>query len=83
MEETTMSTAFKEAAESARESAVELAGETSRQVREAAPRVEHAVRKGYGEVAAVAEDLTEGRALPALLTAAAVGLLIALFLRRR
>ncbi len=83
MEETTMSTAFKEAALSAQESATDLAAEATRQVRQAAPRVERAVRQGYGEVAAAAETITEGRALPALLAAATVGLLIAFFLRRR
>ncbi len=83
MEETTMSAAFKDAADKLHDRVAALGDEVERRVRRHAPRARAALNEGYDETARAARALAGNRAVQGLVIAGALGLVIGLVLSRR
>lgn len=76
MAETTMSDAFKAAAEKLHERVAALGDEAHYQVRKQRPRAERALHAGYDEAARATRSIAHSRSVQGWIVAGAVGLII-------
>jgi ElaB/YqjD/DUF883 family membrane-anchored ribosome-binding protein len=83
MGETTMSAAFKDAADKLHDQVAALGDEAERRIRRHAPRAREALNEGYDETVRAARALGRNRAVQGWVIAGALGLVIGLVLFRR
>jgi len=83
MDETTMSAAFKDAADKLHDRVAALGDQASRRIRRDAPRARKALNEGYDEAARAARALGHNRAAQGWMLAAALGLILGVILLRR
>lgn len=83
MEETPLADAVKGATERLRDRAAELGEQTTRVVRENAPRARQAVGEGYDEAAGAIRSLAGNRSAQAWILAGALGIAVGMLLIRR
>ena len=83
MDETTMSAAFKDAADKLHDQVAALGDEAERRIRRHAPRARRALNEGYEETVGAVRAFGSNRTAQAWLIAGALGLIVGLFLFRR
>ncbi|HEV2675858.1 MAG TPA: hypothetical protein VGV37_15155 [Aliidongia sp.] len=83
MEETAMSSAFKDATDKLHDRVVALGDEAGRQVREHAPRVRKTLSEGYEETVDTVQELAGNRSVQGLVALGVLGVVVGLLLARR